>query len=166
MDGFTDQLGVVAEFSIGLAGFTGIIAALTKDANEVVRFRFQNLLASSFAPGFFALFVIGSNYTHIPQDVAVMVASALFALYILCFAGFAIRRSRHLPFGGNGGLSLPILRFFQFTATTVLVLQVLGLVFMQDQIYGLFFYGLVILLFQGAVSFMALALSILGGIGE
>ena len=93
-----------------------------------------------------------------------MFTSALFAIYVLCFATFAMKRSRELPFGGSGGLSLPILRFFQFTAATAVVLQILGLVFMQEQIYGLFFYGLVILLFQGAVSFVALALSILGRI--
>ncbi|MCR9055125.1 MAG: hypothetical protein NXI26_24980 [bacterium] len=160
MDGFTDHLGVLAEFSIGLAGFTGIIAALTKNADEIIQFRFQNLLASSFAPGFFALIVIGGNYLNVSQSLVLVFSSALLAVYIVAFAVIGMMRSRKLPFGSEG-LSLPILRLFAFTGFVVLVLQILGLLFLTEQRQGFFFYGLVLVLFQGAVSFIALALSVL-----
>lgn len=161
MEQLIDNLSTVAEFSIGLAGFAGIVAALTQGASEVVRFRFQNLLLTSFVPGFFALLVIGSSSLGIPDRYAVLGGSVGLSAYILAYAGFAIHRSRTLPFGDQG-LSRLILRFFQTTSMTVLALQLCGLVFFSERIHGFFYYGLVILLFQGAVSFATLALSVLG----
>ena len=160
MGGFTDDLGTIVEFSIGLAGFAGIVAALMRNSTEIIRFRFLNLLTASFVPGFIALIVIGSSYTAIPTHRAALIGSCVLILFIVSFATYALTKLRTLPFGDDG-LSKGVLYSFLLLAVSTIILQICGIIFFRDYIEAVLYFGLVMVLVMGAVSFVALALGVL-----
>jgi len=85
MLGPTTALAAIAEFSIGLAGFTGIVAVFA-DKRETFRpseqFRVGNLLLISFTPGFISLFVIALLHAGIGDAACIRLGSGALAAFI------------------------------------------------------------------------------------
>ena len=81
----TSALAAIAEFSIGLAGFTGIVAVFA-DKRESFRpseqFRVSNLLLISFTPGFISLFVMAVLHAGIPVSASIRLGSGVLAAFI------------------------------------------------------------------------------------
>jgi hypothetical protein len=57
----TELLSTIVEFSIGLAGFSGVIAAMSRNAgwSELEKFRVVNLLQAALAPAFLSFAALG-----------------------------------------------------------------------------------------------------------
>lgn len=81
----TTALAAIAEFSIGLAGFTGIVAVFA-DKRESFRqseqFRVGNLLLISFTPGFISLFVIALLHAGIGDADSIRAGSGVLGALI------------------------------------------------------------------------------------
>jgi hypothetical protein len=91
-----EPLGIVTEFSIGLAGFTGIIAIFGKTQHGISsakQFRITNLMVSAFASGFCALAVISLIHLGLSDATSVRLGSAIFAV-VLTVAFIATLRAR------------------------------------------------------------------------
>jgi hypothetical protein len=160
-----DSLGIVCEFSIGLAGFTGIVAIFANSQRTVsaaVRFRITNLLFTAFSPGFFSLLVISLLQLGVPGDTAVRAASALFAASILTWAMFATRSRSRLPASDRRLLSNFIYWFTAAVAVSNTLAQVLGALSILANPAGVLVAGLSTMLFLGAVTFAALVMQVLG----
>ena len=62
MNEATDLLSTIVEFSVGLAGFSGVVGIFIHRSGEwlyVDRFRITNLLIMSLTPGFLAFLSLG-----------------------------------------------------------------------------------------------------------
>lgn len=154
MQDIIDPLSVIAEFSIGLAGFTGIVAALSH-VNEGVRvlihFRFANLLIAAFAPGFFALLTISLSYMGIEATSLLKMSSLGLMGYVIFWLAWAAVNS---PPGIHPAFkaimwTLGFINIFMQGTASYLQLEELG---------GYYLLGLIIMLFQAAFLFSALAL--------
>ena len=158
MNDITDPLSTVAEFSIGLAGFTGIIAAVSRGADADValqRFRFMNLLITAFAPGFFAMFTICLIYLGVSEGLTLRISAVLLALYLCCWAAFV---ARNVP---SRGVNPLLSGFLWVSSLSNIALQLAAAIFVFSKASGLYMLGLVVLLLQAAVIFAMLALATL-----
>ena len=91
-------LGSVTEFSIGLAGFTGVVFVLGSEMQSdrrIAILRFLNLLVSSFAAGFFAMLPMALTNFSINYSEAVSTAMICFAIFMgvwISIAAFYVPR--------------------------------------------------------------------------
>jgi hypothetical protein len=150
-----DPLSTIAEFSIGLAGFTGIIAVVANfnDSElEIVKFRISNLLVTAFAPGFFSLITICMVFIGLAEDIAIRSSSALLVIYLLCWTVWVI---------GNtpDNINSTFRRAMWTSAMLNLLLQLAIITTLLANPIGFYLLGLVILLLQGAAVFSALAMA-------
>jgi len=150
-----DPLSTIAEFSIGLAGFTGIIAVVAnfKDSElEVIRFRISNLLVTAFAPGFFSLITICMLFLGLAEVSAIRSSSGLLVIYLLSWTLWVIgntpdniNKTFRLSMWSSSLLNLGL----QLAIVTTLLANPIGY----------YLLGLVILLLQSAAVFSALAMA-------
>ena len=149
-----EPLSIIAEFSIGLAGFAGIIAAVRRDSDPVLQFRFAILLVTAFTPGFFSLLTISLDYLAVAQSTNVRISSGLLFIYLGLFILSAYLK---LPRG------LPVaMVVFMFVAVMVnMILQGINVAQLSPNAFGLYLSGLVIFLLQGAAVFSILAITAL-----
>jgi hypothetical protein len=73
MDLDTELLGYVIEFSIGLAGFSGVIAVFAGRSIDRIRidlFRLRNLMLGAFAPAFISFATLGFHRALADEDFA------------------------------------------------------------------------------------------------
>jgi hypothetical protein len=162
----TEALGIICEFSIGLAGFTGIVAIFANSQRQVgaaVRFRITNLLVSAFTPGFFALLVISLLQLGVVQETAVRSGSALFAASILAWALLSTRTRSRLPATDRRQLSNFIYWFTAAVALTNATTQLLAAVAILGHRPGVLVAGLSAMLLLGAITFAALVMQVLSG---
>ena len=153
MDNVFDSLGTIVEFSIGLAGFTGIVAVVRRfrgiDSN-LARFRFRNLLITAFLPGFFALLAITLASFNVDDNLSLRYASAAFAILMVPYFGLVLHTA---PETKSNKLT-----FTMWTlGLTTLVFQLVFLFVLNSP--GFFIAGLNIMLLQGAVFFSVLVLA-------
>lgn len=152
-----DFLGTIAEFSIGLAGFAGIVAALAKYRRPelaLVRFRLANLLVSSFAPGFFALLTFGLISSAMAIDTALRVSSGVLAAGLLLWAVLVHTRK-------PAQLSRALLAAMSAVTTVNLVIQLASATALTGVPAASYLVGLMLLLLQGAAVFVVLVMEAL-----
>jgi hypothetical protein len=160
MSDLIEPLGTFAEFSIGIAGFAGIIAAFTSasEGAELRLFRFRNLLITAFAPGFLSILTICLVYSGVMQETAVKISSAVLLSYLCAWAILVVRT---MP----AGSTVRILTYFMWGISLAnMGLQVLSLATSTYSV-SFYFFGLLLLLLQAAVVFASLALGTLMGDG-
>lgn len=160
MNEFTEPLGTFAEFSIGIAGFAGIIAAFTSSqgGRELRLFRFRNLLITAFAPGFLSILTICFIYSGMSQALSVRISSAVLLVYLLAWAVLVVKT---MPAGATARM----MTYFMWSASLAnMAFQVVSLnTFTYSA--GWYFFGLFLLLLQAAVVFASMALDTLMGDG-
>ncbi|HEX7035235.1 MAG TPA: hypothetical protein VF210_05645 [Pseudomonadales bacterium] len=152
-----DFLGTIAEFSIGLAGFAGIVAALAKYRQPelaLVRFRLANLLVSSFAPGFFALLTFGLVASAMEVGTALRVSSSALAAGLFLWAVLVHTRR-------PAELSRTLLFAMSVVTTVNLVIQLASATGLTGVPAASYLVGLMLLLLQGAVVFVVLVMDAL-----
>ena len=157
-----DTLSVICEFSIGLAGFTGVLAIFSGEEisiSPVIRFRVRNLLLCAFVPGFLGLGVLGLlefGYTHLD---AARFGSAIFLVFLITWGFASANTSRRFSKGARQELNNSIFAFSCICILINLGLQTYG--FFSIKGAATFVAGLILLLFQGAVFFGALIFQLL-----
>lgn len=165
MTGIIDPLSVVAEFSIGLAGFTGIIAVFSNSAQNkspVVYFRFVNLLVTAFAPGFFAMFTIAGIYLGLSELDTIRFVSGAFGIYILVWAVSVVKRMSGMSRTAES-LSTPM-TWFMWAASLLAIFLLFGNALQSfSNPAGVLITCLVLVLVQAATTFSTLALASLRG---
>ena len=111
---------ILAEVSIGLAGFGSIAIVLAQGRREMRpedRFRALGLYFSSLGALFLALLPIGIAHTHADEILLWQLSSSAMAVYIVFITLAIVRmRARYLPQEHYGG---PLLTAF-ITITTII----------------------------------------------
>ena len=151
-----EPLGIIAEFSIGLAGFTGIIAAITSASTgraELQIFRFSNLLITAFAPGFFAILTICLVYAGMIDQQAIRLSSTMLLIYLCSWTIFVFK------YMSRGSIKRSMGYFMWVFSLLNLVLQMTNIVAPAINLVGFYLFGLFVLLLQAAVVFSVLALA-------
>jgi len=93
------SLQIIAEISIGLAGFSGLIVAFRKDAGpltNVQKYRLQILLALAFGAMFLALLPELLHYMGVPPDRLWALAALVLSCYSVVFLIWWITASNRL----------------------------------------------------------------------
>lgn len=155
MQEVVEPLTVIVEFSIGLAGFAGIIAAFDRQRirmDPVLRFRFIILIITAFSPGFLALTGICALYFDLPVDDALRAASGLALLVLVAMLGYG-------AFGKPPGLPMLMLVFMFIVSALNICLHGYNVLVVPEHITGVFLLALVLMLLQAAVVFAVTALA-------
>lgn len=157
MQDLIGPLSTIAEYSIGLAGFTGIIAAIShfrESMRPLMQFRVINLLVTAFAPGFFSLMAMSMLYIGIAEDLSLRIVSGLMAIYLSCWAVWVIKKT---PDGTH-----PVFRTLMWVpGLTNILMQGTATTLNLSNLDGYFLAGLVLLLLQGAITFCSLVMMVL-----
>jgi len=157
----SDSLTLIAEFSIGLAGFSGVVALIGSTADRIHKIRVTILLRTSFTPGFCALFGIFLLHLGLDSDSAARWASAIFGAtialqYVVGLRSIwqtesALRRQMYRPIFWMHLVAYPVNFILQFYSAFV----------PNDYAEGILIGGLVHILLIGATSFTKIVLQIL-----
>ena len=161
-----EPLGIVTEFSIGLAGFTGIIAIFANTQHGIssaIQFRITNLLVSAFAPGFCALAVISLIHLGLSDATSVRLGSAILAVVITVGLIAGLRARQRLPDVDRQQLSVFIMWLIMFVSTTNCLAQITNVVLNFENGAGVLIAGLSLQLMVGAITFAALVIQFLKG---
>lgn len=158
-----DLLSTIVEFSIGLAGFSGVIGIFINQSGRwayVDRFRITNLLIMSLTPGFMAFFTLGLMHASPGTQNAVNVSAGVFAL-ILSVALVIIPKSRAKVPEQDKHLVGPKI-FIPIAASFVIILSLQALIalsILSTQAFVIYYYSLVVMLLLAVVQFARLILA-------
>ena len=151
-----ELLGYVVEFSIGLAGFSGVVAVFStyrSDWVELHRWRIRNLLLFSIGPGFLALIALGL-LKILDESVAWRMATLASALYTVFVFLIAFRSmdslSRDERDQISGGAFLVFAVIVGGSSLTQIIAAI-GLI--SEYAAATFYFGLVLILFIGTYQF-------------
>jgi hypothetical protein len=118
MDSAVESLSTISEFSIGMAGFSGIVAVVVgvnRGWNEISKFRAGNLIVLSLIPGLSALTSLGLA-EYIVGDLLWQVACAIQAgagiAYFALNAGKSARAFSHSIFSFKNPLNATLWIFY------------------------------------------------------
>ena len=157
-----ELLSNIVEFSIGLGGFSGIVAVFvqrTGDWTAVDRWRVMNLLMVTLAPAFAAFFAMGITRIVVSEEIAWRSASVFLALMLCMFMYIAPAGRRKLP-SDQRDIVGPRIFVFMF-GSTLIVLAFQGAAAFGafgSHVFVVFFYGLVTMLLLGVVQFVRIIL--------
>ncbi|NKB33725.1 MAG: hypothetical protein GKR91_11560 [Pseudomonadales bacterium] len=159
-----DALSTVAEFSIGLAGFTGIIAIFANSRERIggaLRFRITNLLILSFAPGFFALITIGMVYFFGSEETPIRVNSFGLAFFTLLALYRAFNARKKIPEEERRILSNFFWTFNIIIVLTNFVAQLVNVIVTSQYSAGILLFGLIAILLVAAITFCMIVFQIM-----
>jgi hypothetical protein len=152
----TDALHTVAELGIGLAGFSGIVIALSRDPGELAPFdalRVMLLLGSSISAAVLALLPIGLLAAGMQGAPVWRVSSALLALATAAMLFESGRRFLSLP----EPLTPAIGQFLILGGVVNLLCQFLNAIALGfDGSFAVFYFGLVWLIVFSGIQFILL----------
>jgi hypothetical protein len=154
----TDSLFVLAEIAIGLAGFTGVSAALyARDTwHPYDRYRTVALLFTSFGALGFALIPYGLQLLGVPNETLWRVCSGAIVAYVFVMAAVAFRtrptEPSSLPFYGE------ITAVFSVVGGLGTLVQALNALGLFSASFGVYYLGLVVLLLVGGMQFAVIVL--------
>ena len=151
-----NSFGIIAEFSIGLAGFSGIVALIGNVPIKIHRFRVSNLLKTAFIPGFCAL--LGLVLLHLGQQVEQVIrfTSATLGLAVLLFLVTALRSIRYFDESARLLLNRRILWFNIVTISLNMLAQFFNSFVVTVYAEAILLGGLVHLLLSGAITFSSI----------
>ena len=156
----SDNLGLVAELAIGLAGFSGLVAIVGsragRDAPEVDAARLRAALEFSLLATAFALLPSLPIEAGMRDSDALRLCSALFAASGAVFTVFKVRTVRVLPNFSVRGWHV----FWpSLSASAILVLVAAALAIVP--LTAAYLWGLYVYLALSAIVFLRLVLSLL-----
>ena len=156
----TEMLSTIVEFSVGLAGFSGVVGIFIHRSGQwlyVDRFRINNLLIMSLTPGFLAFLSLGLLQI---ADRAVEISAAAFALCIFLLLVFIPRARLKVPEVDRPLVGLQIFLPMSLTYAVMLVLQILIATSVIDRFeFTIYYYCLVIMLLLAVIQFARLILA-------
>ena len=156
----TDLLSTVVEFSIGLAGFSGVVGIFINRSGQwihVDRFRVTNLLVMSLTPGFLSFVTLGL----LPiTESAIQISSAIFAAVIALILIIIPRARTKVPARDQSLVGLHIFVPMSATFLVVLILQLLvAAAVINSYEFTIYYYSLVVILLLAVVQFARLILA-------
>ena len=156
----TELLSTVVEFSIGLAGFSGVVGIFIHRSGQwiyVDRFRVTNLLLMSLTPGFLSFITLGL----LPiRENAIQISAALFAATIVLLLTFIPRARARVPASDRPLVGLHIFIPMSLTFVVILILQILIASSVIDEYeFTIYYYSLVVMLLLAVVQFARLILA-------
>ena len=158
MDGSnSDLLLGITEFSIGLAGFSGIVAALAHRTGswvQVDRYRIGNLLYSGLTPGFLAFIALGLLANLDQQATVWKLSSGMLALVLAYGMFVTIYGRRQLPLDERKLISIRVFSVQRAISLVALIFQLLSIIgFFPHYVFSIFYFGLIAQLFVATVQF-------------
>lgn len=148
-----DTFMIFAEFSIGLAGFSGVVALIGNVPLDFLHFRVRNLLFSAFTPGFVSLSGILLLHLELEITSVVRITSALLAVVMTFGFISGVRRMRRFDKDARGLLSRGLF-WFNFTLGPAIILaQCVNAVFHTRYSQALLVGGLILVLLSAAITF-------------
>lgn len=162
----TAALGTIAEFSIGLAGFTGIVSVFAISRGAVrtsIEFRVRNLLLISFVPGFLSLAVIGLIHSGLEIPLCIRVGSALLGLICIVMIASSVSARKRMEPQEKRELSRFLWWFAMVLGGINVVAQLLNASIGPFFESGILILGLVATLLLSAMTFFVLVLQVLRG---
>ena len=160
---WTEMLSTVTEFSIGLAGFSGVAAALMQRRGSVSdfnRFRITANIGISLLPGFVAFLAISLIGAGLEPTEIVWIGSGFLVLFECSkLIQMLFLRNR---FGGSDRFT-PVSLAIMVIATVInLPLQLYNMIALPSAAFGVFVAGLALVLLTGAANFAGLVWQMLG----
>ncbi|TNF84859.1 MAG: hypothetical protein EP301_10715 [Gammaproteobacteria bacterium] len=156
----TELLSTVVEFSIGLAGFSGVVGIFIHRSGQwiyVDRYRVTNLLLMSLTPGFLAFITLG--LLSITED-AVRISATLFASTIFLLLTFIPRARSKVSARDQHLVGLHIFVPMSASFAVILILQSLIAAAVIDRYeFTIYYYSLVMMLLLAVVQFARLILA-------
>ena len=159
MEGYTELLSTIVEFSVGLAGFSGVIGIFIHRSGHwahVDRFRITNLLVMSLTPGFLAFFTLG--LLQVAQaDIAVRISSGVYTLTLFSLLIFLPRDRARVPDQDKHLVGSHIFFPMAGTFAAIMVTQALVTISVLDRhTFTIYYYSLVVMLLLAVVQFIRL----------
>ena len=154
----TELLGIVIEFSIGLAGFSGVIAIFSGRSQDRVQleiFRLRNLVLGASIPAFLSFIALGLLHALSDVDLAWLLALSLSVICLAVYIFQALRSRASMPKNQSQQLQKRLLFFFIGWLFLVIFLQ-LGCLFrlVPIQSFDAFYVGLISLLVISTYQFI------------
>jgi hypothetical protein len=158
MDSAIGSLSTISEFSIGMGGFSGIVAVVAGSSrgwSNAAKFRAGNLIMLSIIPGLSALTALGlAQYIH--GDSLWQVSCGILAGAATTFTAFHVKRSS-AAFGSIFSFSNPLNTVIWMLYMANLGLQLAGASGMLERFaFATFYGGLVFHLAVAALNFYRL----------
>lgn len=152
----TELLTSIIEFSIGLAGFSGVIAAMSRHTawSTLEKFRVENILLCSLIPAFLSFAALGLS-TLQPDSVnswrqsCLLSAVSMFAVVLKAYRGRAA-----LPESQRNLLRMRAMYLLTGSLTIMGIVQLLVFTgVLMGHSFVLFYIGLVLILLVGVFLF-------------
>ncbi len=158
----TDALLTTAELALGLAGFTGIVAAFRARSGPWLpadALRVFSLLSVSLGVLFLALIPLSLAYFPFSDEVSWRISSGLMTLFTGVMALVLISRMRRLDAGSKQVLSRPTIAFTTFGSALNALAQLLNSAgVFPNTSFAIYFAGIVWMLFYAGLQFARLLL--------
>ena len=153
---YADELRTLAEIAVALAGFTGIVVALERRSapshSGTNRARLRELLLSSLGVAFFAFMPTLLSGFSGDDRWAYRVSQVPFAAYHVLLMVLFFRSATIIQLAMTEWLTLPL------GLGTILLQLATALGFFSNQLYVVYFLGLLWLLFIACINFVVLLL--------
>jgi hypothetical protein len=152
----TELLSTVIEFSIGLAGFSGVVAAMGRNAgwSELERYRVVNLLQAALAPAFLSFAALGLAYLQPNSASAWQQACFISGCIAILFVVRVFLGKAALPPGQMKDLRLHVLYILTGLLSSMGVIQLLAATgYFSPHTFIVFYTCLVLFLGTGAMLF-------------
>ena len=148
-------LSTIAEFSIGLAGFSGIVVVVVGNRRwtEAAKFRASLLIILSLSSGFLALIALGI-LNRFDGAIVWRVLSGLQAIVAAVALGYSYRKT--VTAFGIGPLTRTGRALFSLAGLNVLVQITNTLGFFEPSAFAIFYGGLVVFVLVAAINFYRL----------
>ena len=151
-----DLFGIIAEFSIGLAGFSGIVALIGNAPAKIHRFRVSSLLKTAFIPGFCALLGLLLLTSGLQVEDVIRSTSAVLGLVVLWHLVTALRSIRHFDEPARLLLNKRIYWFEVVTQSSNILVQFFNVLVVTDYAEVILLGGLVHQLLSSAITFSSI----------
>lgn len=152
------SLGLLVEFSIGLAGFSAIVSVFLQRSSQLSaldRLRILNLLLLALLPAFIVFTCIGFESILADLDLAVRISSAVFAGCLLIFVISIPRRLKRLPSDQRELIRTGAFLFLLVAVVGNIIAQTLSSITFEGRVaFGTLFFGLSVILLQGVIQFI------------
>lgn len=160
MSEYTELLSTIVEFSVGLAGFSGVVGIFIHRSGQwiyVDQFRTTNLLLMSLTPGFLSFISLG---LFLITPNAIEISSGIFAATVVVFLIIIPRARSKVPRRDQHLVGLPIFVPISLSFVIILILQTLVATSVIDGYeFAIYYYSLVLMLLLAVVQFARLILA-------
>lgn len=151
------ELETIAELSITLAGFAGIVYVFSEtDSGSDIRFwRIRNLLLIAFFTMLAALAPLGLPALGVAEELIPRIASGILALFLLFLAVLVPPSFFKLEVASRSRLGKPFFYAMLVLLSATLLVQILNMLGTFGSLsFGVFYFGLVLMLAAGSAQFM------------